>query len=305
MNIEIHRNTILLALPEFENFAEHLKNQLNTLYNLNIRHESVLFHEFPDKEVKIQCLFECINTHIIIITSLHHPNEKILPLLFLAQTCHDLGAKSIGLLCPYLAYMRQDACFTKGEGITASYFAKLLSTYIDWLITVDPHLHRIKNLNEIYSIPTQVLQSASLISEWIQSHIAQPLLIGPDQESIQWVQQIALAKNYPYVILEKHRQGDQLVTIKLPEMSPWPNHTPVLVDDVISSGMTMLGATEHLMKLGYVEIICIATHGVFAEDAYNKLRKTKAKIITTNSIPHTTNAIDLVPWLAKIINICN
>lgn len=228
-----------------------------------------------------------------------------MPLLFLAQTCRNLGAKSIGLLCPYLAYMRQDACFQKGEGITASYFAQLLSHYIDWLITVDPHLHRIKNLNEIYSVTTQVLHATSLISEWIHHHVAQPLLIGPDQESIQWVKQIAAAKNYPYIILEKQRQGDQLVTIKLPQMSQWSHHTPVLVDDVISSGMTLFRTIENLATLGYTAPICIAIHGIFAGDAYNMLCKTKTQIITTNSIPHASNQIDLVPWLAKTLNICN
>lgn len=305
MTIEIHHNSILLALPEFENFAENLKNQFNTTYNLNIKHESVVFHEFPDKEIKIQCLFQCTNKHIIIVTSLHNPNKKILPLLFLAQTCRELGAKSIGLLCPYLAYMRQDTRFDEGESISASYFAKILSNYIDWLVTVDPHLHRIKNLSEIYSIPTQVLHATGLMSEWIQDHVAQPLLIGPDQESIQWVQQIAAAKNYPYVILKKHRQGDQLVTITLPDMSQWPHHTPVLVDDVISSGITILRAIEGLAKLGYTTPICIATHGIFAKDAYNQLCKTKTRIVTTNSIPHVTNKIDLVPWLAKMLSICN
>lgn len=82
MNIQIHAHTILLALPEFENFAENLKNQFNITYDLKIRHESVVFHTFPDKEIKIQCLFESTNQHIIIITSLNNANKKIVPLLF-------------------------------------------------------------------------------------------------------------------------------------------------------------------------------------------------------------------------------
>jgi ribose-phosphate pyrophosphokinase len=83
-----------------------------------------------------------------------------LPLLFAADTARDLGARRIGLVAPYLAYMRQDIRFHAGEAVTSRTFAAILSRHLDWLVTVDPHLHRYHELSEIYRIPTQVVHAA-------------------------------------------------------------------------------------------------------------------------------------------------
>ena len=76
-----------------------------------------------------------------------------MPLALVAGTARDLGASSVGLVAPYLAYMRQDRMFRAGEGVTSVYFARLLADSFDWLVTVDPHLHRRRSLTEIYPFP--------------------------------------------------------------------------------------------------------------------------------------------------------
>src|SRR3546814_1718571 len=76
------------------------------------------------------------------LSSLDHPYAKVLPLLFAADTARDLGARRIVLVAPYLAYMRQDIRFHAGEAVTSRTFAAILSRHLDWLVTVDPHLHR-------------------------------------------------------------------------------------------------------------------------------------------------------------------
>ncbi|MFZ5932450.1 MAG: hypothetical protein ACOY15_14725 [Pseudomonadota bacterium] len=74
------------------------------------------------------------------------------------------GARSVGLICPYLAYMRQDTRFKPGEGITSTYFANALGRHFDWLVTVDPHLHRHKSLPEIYTMPAAAAHAGPTIS---------------------------------------------------------------------------------------------------------------------------------------------
>ncbi|WP_164119514.1 ribose-phosphate pyrophosphokinase-like domain-containing protein, partial [Stenotrophomonas maltophilia] len=86
--------------------------------------------------------------------ALAQPNEKILPLIFAAATARELGAARVGLVAPYLAYMRQDRRFNPGEAVTSRQMAHLVSGAFDWMVTVDPHLHRYSDLSEIYSIPT-------------------------------------------------------------------------------------------------------------------------------------------------------
>ncbi len=152
-------------------------------------------HLFPDDETYIKINSNVKDQKVILFASLDYPNQKLLPLVFTAQTIKELGAKEVGLLTPYLAYMRQDKQFNPGEGITSKYFAALLSEYFDYLVTVDPHLHRRKSLDEIYKIPTTVLHATTAIANWIKKHIKNPLIIGPDKESEQWVSDIAQKAN--------------------------------------------------------------------------------------------------------------
>ena len=111
--------------------------------------------------------------------------------------------------------MRQDRRFKPGEAITSRQTAELLSNAFDWLVTVDPHLHRYGSLSEIYRIPTHVVHATPLISKWIREHVANPLIIGPDSESEQWVSAVANDAGSPYSVLEKVRRGDRDVEISV------------------------------------------------------------------------------------------
>lgn len=249
---------------------------------------------FPDGESYLRYETPLKGCEIIIIDTLNHPDDKIVPLIFAADTAKDLGATKVGLIVPYLAYMRQDARFHPGEAITSISFAKLISKAFDWMITVDPHLHRHPTLDDIYTIPTQVVPAAPLISSWIRANIEKPLLIGPDAESGQWVSQIAEPLKIPYTVLEKVRLGDYDVKVSIPTLADFPNHTPVLVDDIISTGQTMLAAIHHLKALGAKAAVCIGVHPIFAGITTQTLIDAGAmRVVSCNTIPHDSNQVDL------------
>ncbi|PWY55282.1 phosphoribosylpyrophosphate synthetase [Legionella qingyii] len=254
----------------------------------------ISFHQFPDKETLVKIESDVAKRVVIFVANLVHPNPKTLPLLFAAQTAKSLGASKIVLITPYLTYMRQDKVFQPGQGITSLYFAELISSYFDYLITVDPHLHRWPDLNAIYKIPTKVLHATYKISAWISQHVSNPILIGPDSESAQWVESIAQKSSVPFTILEKRRSSDTQVEISIPGIKQYQNATPILIDDIISTGMTMMETLAHLSALNMKPAVCIGVHAVFAENAYQKLLLSRAtKIITCNTIPHTSNNIDV------------
>ncbi|HDO7888680.1 TPA: ribose-phosphate pyrophosphokinase, partial [Legionella pneumophila] len=240
------------------------------------------------------------NRSLIVVDSLNQPDEKILPLLFFAKTAKELGAQKIGLIAPYLSYLRQDKRFHEGEGITSRYFADILSTSFDWLMTIDPHLHRYHSLDEIYSIPTFVLHATAPIATWIKHHVPKPVLIGPDVESEQWVADIAEKGSFPYVILEKVRHGDKEVAISVPNLLKLESSTPILVDDIISTARTMVETVKQLHQAGVKSVVCIGVHALFAQDAYPLLSGIEGvQIITCNTIRHVTNAIDVSDLIAK------
>lgn len=263
-------------------------------------------HTFPDGETYLQIQGdlkkEIQGREVIIFDSLNEPNSKILPLIFLAETARDLGAIRVGLVCPYLSYMRQDKRFLPGEGITSNYFAKLVSHSFDWLVTVDPHLHRHASLDEIYTIPSTVVHAGPTIANWVSHNVEKPFLIGPDAESEQWVSGIANLAGAPFVILEKTRRGDQDVSVTFPNLSAYDDHTPILIDDIISTARTMIQTVLHVNKHHMKQPLCIGVHGIFAHDAYLSLLEAGvSKVITCNTIPHPTNEIDLLPALSQVI----
>ncbi|MBR9828887.1 MAG: ribose-phosphate pyrophosphokinase [Oceanospirillales bacterium] len=255
---------------------------------------------FPDGESYLRVHSDCAGQDCVILCNLFHPDERTLRLLFLADTLRECGARSVGLVTPYLAYMRQDKRFHPGECVSSRPFARLLSAAFDYLVTVDPHLHRYDSLDEIYSISSRVVPAAPLIARWIQTHITHPLLIGPDSESEQWVSQVAELAGAPFQVLQKERRGDYDVSVSLPDLEDAAQRTPVLVDDIISSGRTMLETIKHLQAAGLPRPVAIGVHGIFAGDAYSQLTEV-ADVVTTACIPHLSNQIDIAEPIAEAV----
>src|SRR6266581_7233395 len=286
---------LLIPLPGNEAMAHALSQPLG----MELGH--VELHRFPDGETYIRLLSDIDARQIVIVCTLDRPDDKILALLFLAETARELGAKTIGLVAPYLAYMRQDRRFNPGEAVTSRQIAKLLSDAFDWLATVDPHLHRYSSLSEIYRIPTEVAHAAPLISGWIRANVQAPLIIGPDSESEQWVSAVAKEAGAPYTVLQKIRHGDRDVEISVRDASSIGDRTPVFVDDIISSGLTMIEATRLISTKTTKPPVCVAVHGIFADNSDLLLAKAGARVVTSNSVAHATTGIDIGPLLTPAI----
>jgi ribose-phosphate pyrophosphokinase len=289
-------NVQLFALPG----NEALALELSTLLDFDMG--KAIIRRFPDGETYVNVESDVRGAEIYVLASLHQPDDKFLPLYFLCRTLKELGAYSVKLIAPYLAYMRQDKRFNPGECITSDLFARLLSGFIDELITIDPHLHRHNSMGELYTIPVKVLHASRVISEWIKTTIPNAILVGPDEESKQWVAGVAKEANKPFIVLQKVRRGDKNVSIQVPDVSQWKNHTPVLIDDIISTARTMIETIRQLQSAGFREVICIGVHGIFSGDAYKEVLQTGARVFTTNSIAHETNNISIVRLIANAIS---
>lgn len=256
---------------------------------------------FPDGETYLRIATDTKGKVAILVSSLEQPDPKLLPLIFAADALRDLGASKVGLVAPYLAYMRQDHRFQPGEAITSRTFAKVLSNHFDWLVTVDPHLHRFASLEEIYTTPVRVVHAAPQIGDWIQANVMKPLVIGPDSESEQWVAQVAARAGAPYVVCSKTRLGDRDVRIAIPDLSIYRDCHPVLIDDVVSSGRTLLVALARLREMGFGKADCAVIHPLFAQDAFNRLSAVCGRIVSTDTIIHPSNAISMMNDIADAV----
>lgn len=265
-----------------------------------IQEGALTVRQFPDGETLVRVESDVRGHDAIVACTLDRPDSKLLPLYFAASALRDQGAKRIWLVAPYLPYMRQDKRFHAGESLGARDLAALLSSFIDGLVTVDPHLHRIGSLAEIYSVPTCAVSALPALSAWLARNVKAPLLVGPDNESEQWVSRLAQAANCPFIVAEKTRSGDRDVTISLPALAQHRDRTPVLVDDIISTGRTMVAAASTLMSAGLAHPVCVGIHAIFAGDAYQALAAAgAAHVATCNTVAHPSNEIDLHPIIAN------
>ncbi|CTQ51810.1 Ribose-phosphate pyrophosphokinase [Roseibium album] len=265
-------------------------------------HALIEVRRFPDGETYLRYDTDVSQRQVILLSSLDNPDSKFLRLAFAAATARDLGASSVGLVSPYLPYMRQDSRFQAGEAVSSICFAKQLSAQLDWLVTVDPHLHRHASLSDIFDIKAVAAHSAPLIANWIQQYVERPLLVGPDEESRQWVAAVAKDANAPHMVLQKTRRDDRDVEVSAPQLSDWSEYTPVLVDDIVSTARTMIVTIENLKRAGLRSPVCVGVHGLFVDDAYRDLVDAGAgMVVTSNTVPHVTNAIDVSGLLADAV----
>lgn len=277
--------------------AEQAAERLGTL--IDAEPARVTVRRFPDGETYVRFDSVVEKRDVVVLADLSRPDDKIVPLLWLAATARDLGAARVGLVAPYLPYMRQDARFRPGEGVTSRYFAATVSSHVDWLVTVDPHLHRYRSLDELYTVPTRVVGAAPLLAEWIEKHVPSPLLVGPDAESEQWVGAVADAVGAPSIVLAKTRVNDREVRVALPEIDQ-RERTPVLIDDVISTGGTMAETVRSIVKRGMPSPVCVAVHGILVGDAHQELIASGCRrVVTCNTVPNPTGEIDATAALAE------
>jgi ribose-phosphate pyrophosphokinase len=291
--------TLILGFDDYLLPAQQLAKSLSVAF------KQVKLHQFPDGETKVT-LPTTLPKHIIICRTLNNPNAKMTELIITAAAARNQGVKHITLVAPYLCYMRQDIAFNPGEAVSQKIIGNLLAAYFDSVITIDPHLHRINNLNEAIPI-TQAcaLHATVAMSHFLQQHFSQPVLIGPDEESEQWVKAIAQPHQWPYVIATKARFGDKNVAVSLNikdknKAVSLSNRDVIIVDDIASTGKTLEQAVKQIQQQAPMSISIIVTHAFFVDNALTRLKDMGVtNIWSSDSVLHSTNAFSIIDTLAR------
>lgn len=294
--------TKMMMTPELLLYFEEEKNQAEQIATAaGMALACVSRHRFPDGELKLR-LPDTLPQRVTLLRSLYNPNEKLLELLLVARTARTLGAKHLTLVAPYLAYMRQDIAFQPGEAVSQRIVGRFLADLFDAIITVDPHLHRITTLQEAVPVPQAiVLSGAPLLADLIALHRNQPLLVGPDEESAQWISQAAQRHGFDFAVCRKTRHGDRSVDVTLPQ-ADIDGRAVVLLDDIASSGHTLASVARLLMAAGAATVDVAVTHALFADDAVNLIKDAGvSNIWSTDCIPHPSNAVSMAPFIAAAL----
>lgn len=260
-------------------------------------------HRFPDGETRLR-LPPALPEHTVLLRGLQQPNEKLTELMLAAAGARELGAQRLTLVSPYLAYMRQDMAFTPGEVVSQRHVGRALAGWFDAVITVDPHLHRVATMDEV--VPGRcgiALSAAPLLGAWIAEHAPGALLLGPDEESLQWVRAAAQANGMAYAVCSKLRHADRKVEVTLPQDLELRGRSVVLLDDVASTGRTLIEAARGALARGAATVDVAVTHALLVGDALEQLRAAGVREVwSTDSVPHPSNVVSIAPMLARALS---
>jgi ribose-phosphate pyrophosphokinase len=284
------------SLPSSARDAARLAGQLNVMmYEIDV-------HRFPDGEVRVTV--GPAATTIIVYASLDRPNDKLVALLFAAEALRRGGAQRLVLMAPYLCYMRQDTAFQRGEAISQKVVGRLLAGAFDRVVTVDAHLHRTKDIREVFpGIAADNLPAMSAVADALRAGLdPRTVIIGPDAESRPWVSDLAGRLGLHYVLAQKTRRGDRSVEIKFEFPHVLSGRPALVVDDIVSSGGTVEACATALVRAGAYPIDVVVTHALFPMELSDQLLASGIRSIrSTSSVPHPTNAIVLDSLLAEAL----
>lgn len=286
---------LILACPDYAGHATRIAELLGVPCRL------LDIHRFPDGESRVKVPLP-LPAHVVFVRTLHQPNAKLVELLLAAATARRHGARRLTLVAPYLCYMRQDIEFTPGEAVSQGIVGDFLGGLFDDVLTVDPHLHRIDRLEEAIPRGNPVTLSAAVpLARLITARWPEALLIGPDGESEQWVANIAAAGGLECAISHKVRHGDRDVCVSLPQ-ARLDGRTVVLIDDIASTGRTLAEAAMQLKARGARAVHAAVTHALIDAGSLAALHAAGVDtFLSSNSVPHPSNAIELEPLLAEAV----
>jgi len=265
-------------------------------------------HVFPDGERRVRV--SGVLPHAVLYRSLNDaaardPDDKLVEVLLAASALRDGGAGRVTLVAPYLAYMRQDVAFHPGEAVSQRVMGRLLGQAFDKVIAVDPHLHRTRDLSAVFGRGKGTAVSAApAFAELLAREKVPPetVVIGPDSESRAQVERLAAPLGLAFLTAEKTRRGDREVSIALPPAPGLEGRPVILFDDVVSTGATLCQCAVLALQAGAASVEALAVHALFGPGETGAFEAAGiARIRSSDSLPHPTNAVALAPLIAAAL----
>lgn len=281
-------NVTVIGGPSSQELAKKLSRKIKATF---VKSE---LRVFPDGEGKITLNSVPKRGKIIIVQSLFPPVDSNLVYLLSLISKARKFSKNISVVIPYMGYARQDREFLPGEIITISVISKLINSVgATKLLVTDIHS---KIALDHFTIPTKNVSAIPLLANHIKKmKLKNPIVISPDQGGKNRALEFAKSLNADCIALEKQRNRKtgkvKIISTNLQQVK---NRDLILVDDMISTGDSIIKASKFLKKQKCKRIFVVCTHALLINDAEDKIKKSGVtKIISTNSILGKTSLVDI------------
>ena len=278
-----------------KDLAKRLARKLKAVY---IETETKIF---PDGESKITLRKIPKKSVILVVQSTYPPvDTNLLQALSIISQVRKISSRTFAII-PYMGYARQDKQFLSGEVITMSVVAKMLqSVGAKKVIVVDIHSNTALNH---FNIPTENVSAIPELANYFKKlNLKNPLVVSPDMGGSSRSKKFASLLKTDFIVLKKHRDRKTgSVSIQTAKMDVQGKDL-ILVDDIISTGSSIIKAAQFLKKQKCKRVFVACTHGLLVDGAEKKIRKAGvSRIISTNTIPGNTSKVDVSGILAKSV----
>ena len=302
-NLRIPSNYLLL-LSELSvisgKSSENLAKELSKKIKANFVKSEI--RVFADGESKITLIGKLSKKKSIVVQSIYPPVDTNLVQALSLITKAKENSSEVTAVIPYMGYARQDREFLPGEIVTMNVLGKLFkSAGASKIIIVD--IHSLIGL-KYFTIKTKNVTAVPDLAEYFKKlSLKNPLVVSPDQGGLERAKEFAKEFNSDYIALEKTRDRKTgKVKIKTKKLAEVENRDLILVDDMISTGGSIIKATQFLKKQKCKRIYVACTHALLMNDAEKKIKKAGVtNIISTNTIPGKTSKVDISKTIAKAI----
>ena len=282
--------------------GEHIAVQLTRLIKADLL--GIELQKFPDGETYVRVLGDVSGKRVIYVNSLQRdPNESLIETFLTLDALKDLGAKEVYAVLPYMAYARQDERFKPGEAVSIATVAKLFRALnLDGVYTVDMHLHRITDPTAFFGAKFRNLTGVRELAKYVKRHYVLPggraVVVGPDEEAEQWARVMAEELGLEYAVLEKKRLSATEVRVEARGANV-KDKTAIIVDDIISTGGTIIEAVKLLRSLGCGDVIVTCVHPILVGRAYPKLEQLGLlDLVGTDTVLSPISKVPIAPAIA-------
>lgn len=284
---------LIATFPETKHIARSVARSLHATYT------EIFVEDFPDSEFHLALRQNPKHKTVVILGSLcRDPDEKLVAAILAGGIAKDYGARKVILMATYFPYLRQDKHFFEYDSFSSKHILRLFANF-DHIITIDPHLHRIKKMSG-FSPKAESISAIALVAQYIKKQFKNDFtIVGPDEESAQWSQPIAHMLDQDVVVLKKTRFSSTKITVRQETAHRFRKNV-IIIDDIISTGKTLVGALKLAKQQGAEHLICIGIHGLLVKGADRLIAK-HAELVTTNTIPNRYARIDVAPIVANAL----
>ena len=254
--------------------------------------------KFPDGERYIRVKEE-VEGEVTVVQSTGYPqDENLMELLFMIENLKDLGADYVRAAIPYFGYGRQERRFKSGEAVSAKIVAHLLEAAgADEIVTVNLHENC---LSEFFRVPVRELSAMPLIAEHI-SFLDDPVIIAPDKGALGHAREVSDILGCECDYMEKVRISPEVVETRVSDLDV-EGKDAVVVDDIISTGGTIVNAAGILGECGASSITVCCVHPVLVEDALLKIFSAGVeRVIATDTLKSDVSEISVAPLIADVM----